>query len=397
MNGNLRIRDAVTATFDTNGNNVTFGSAIINGTTGTGALTKTGAGTLTLSGANSFTGNITITGGTLNAGGTANNANPTGTALGNMTTTGRTITVNSGTTLSFTSSDGIGQYNYKTPVMLIADGGIITRISGGTTFNSIGDVTLKNGAYLRTTNGNAASVGSFGLNGNVTVSGTSGSFIDTLSGQTSNSYINLGTTAGSTTFDVAATGDATADLTVSAVLGDKVLGGAATLIKAGAGKMVISSANAYSGGTTLRAGTLVAKNSSAFGSSGTITVNDASTSTSNTSLLIDATTAGITISRAITVANQGTGIATIGSVTASGSNMAIFSGAITLAKDVTLAGGTAGDRTQFSGGITGTGNVTVSGSNRIIFLGTANSYSGTTTINAGSVLQLSDGSATANS
>ena len=369
-----------------------------------GSLVKAGSGTLTLTGttqasgnSTTLTGNVTINAGTLNVGGTVNSTSPTVTAIGNMTTAGRTITVNPGATLAFTGSDAVGQYNYKTPVMLIAEGGIITRISSANTFNSIGDVTLKNGAYLRTTNGNASTVGSFGLNGNVAVSGTSGSFIDTLSGQTTNSYINLGTTAGATTFDVAATGDATADLTVSAVLGDKVLGGAAGLIKSGAGKMVVSSANTYSGGTTLRAGTLVAKNSSAFGSSGTITVNDTSTGTNNTSLLIDATSAGITISRAITVANLGTGTATIGSSTTSGSNQAIFSGAVTINKDVTLAGGAAGDRTQFSGGITGTGNVTISGSNRIIFLSTANSYSGTTTINAGSVLQLSDGSATSTS
>ena len=52
----IRIGDGVTATFDTNGNNVTLATAFDLGAGQTGALTKTGAGTLTLSAANSYTG-----------------------------------------------------------------------------------------------------------------------------------------------------------------------------------------------------------------------------------------------------------------------------------------------------------------------------------------------------
>ena len=61
----VRIGDGVTATFDTNGNNVTLGTAFDPGSNKTGALTKTGAGTLTLAGANSYTGNTTVNGGSL--------------------------------------------------------------------------------------------------------------------------------------------------------------------------------------------------------------------------------------------------------------------------------------------------------------------------------------------
>jgi autotransporter-associated beta strand protein len=52
------------ATFDTNGNDVTFGSALT-GVSGDGGITKTGSGTLTLGGTNTYTGATTINGGTL--------------------------------------------------------------------------------------------------------------------------------------------------------------------------------------------------------------------------------------------------------------------------------------------------------------------------------------------
>jgi fibronectin-binding autotransporter adhesin len=52
-----------TASFDTNGNTITFGSAI--GSSTSAGLQKTGTGSLTLSGANSFTGQATVTAGTL--------------------------------------------------------------------------------------------------------------------------------------------------------------------------------------------------------------------------------------------------------------------------------------------------------------------------------------------
>ena len=64
----MKIEDGVTATFNTNGNNVTLSNALAVGGSATGALTKTGAGTLTLSGANTYTGTTTVSGGTLEVG-----------------------------------------------------------------------------------------------------------------------------------------------------------------------------------------------------------------------------------------------------------------------------------------------------------------------------------------
>jgi fibronectin-binding autotransporter adhesin len=392
-------------------NVATGGAATISGTilnhpdASGGTLIKTGAGTLTLTGgasANSttLTGNITVTGGILEVGGAnGGNSNPIATSIGNMTVTGRTITINSGATLKFISSDAIGAYNYVSPVTFIADGGTILSAA----FGSIGNITLSNGGRLTIGNGTGtAFVKSMELNGTVTVTGTSGSFIDVTSGATTNVGLQLLATGGSTTFNVGSTGDAIADLTVTAPLTDSVNSpvnglSANTLIKSGAGKMVLAGANSYSGGTTLRAGTIVASNSNALGTSGTVTLNDASTSTSNASLLINATAGSITIARNITVANQGSGTVTLGSATTSGANQAIFSGTITLGKNTTLNGGSFGDRLGFTGNITGTANVTIAGTNRVLFTGSAKTYAGTTTINSGSALQLSDGTSTSNS
>ena len=61
----IKIGDAVTATFDTNGNNVTLGSAFDLGSSQTAAIIKSGAGTLTLAGSNTYTGTTTVSAGTM--------------------------------------------------------------------------------------------------------------------------------------------------------------------------------------------------------------------------------------------------------------------------------------------------------------------------------------------
>ena len=171
--------------------------------------------------------------------------------------------------------------------------------------------------------------------------------------------------------------------------------GCTGLTKSGSGTLKLSSANTYTGGTTLTAGSIILSNGSALGSSGTITLNSPTTGASNTSLLVDASAASVTFARSLTIANEGTGTTTVGSSAFSATLQALFSGAITLNKDVSLVGASGGDRTQFSGGISGTGNIKVTGAGRVLFLSTANTYVGTTEVDG--ILQLSDGSTTANS
>ncbi|SEO74233.1 autotransporter-associated beta strand repeat-containing protein [Rhodospirillales bacterium URHD0017] len=97
------------ATFDTNGNNVSFAS----GLTGTGGLTKQGSGTLNLLSNNTFSGNTTVSGGTLAVNGRlASNTvvgpggtlGGTGTIVGTVTTQGTVAPGNSIGTLNVTGS-----------------------------------------------------------------------------------------------------------------------------------------------------------------------------------------------------------------------------------------------------------------------------------------------------
>ena len=63
LSAQVKIEDGVTATFATGANSISFGSAIQTGTNGSASLTKTGAGTLTFTAAQNYTGTTRINGG----------------------------------------------------------------------------------------------------------------------------------------------------------------------------------------------------------------------------------------------------------------------------------------------------------------------------------------------
>lgn len=165
------------------------------------------------------------------------------------------------------------------------------------------------------------------------------------------------------------------------------ISGAGSLTHNSTGTTTLSGGNTYTGGTTLSQGTLIATNVNALGTGGTITMNAAGSS--NIAVLLGSVTMG----RPISVANQGSGTVTLGSTAAVAAPT--FSGVITLAKDITLDGSTNTGRLTFTGGIGGTGNVTIAGTGRVVFTTAANTYAGSTTVGTNSILQLSDGGATA--
>ncbi len=228
-----------------------------NGTT----LTKNGAGTLTLSAHNTYTGPTIINDGTLatgianafatssavtlvNSGATlalngfsqlANNLSGVGAiSLGSATLTANNSTTN--TTFAGTIS-GTGALD-KTGAATLTLSGANT-YSGGTTL-STGTLTL----------GNAGALGSG------TLAMAAGTTLDFLGSYTVNNAVTL---SGDPTFNVN-TGLTT---TWTGSISNGTVAG--VLNKTGPGTLVLTAANTYSGGSTLSAGTLVAKNGSALG------------------------------------------------------------------------------------------------------------------------------------
>lgn len=120
---------AAGATFDTNGNDVVFASAV--GNSGTGGLTKAGDGTLTLAQNNTFSGPTTISGGTLSV--SSNDS------LGNVVS-GAALVLNGGKLAAVTtfSLDNFGA-NAR-PVTVGAAGGAIN-VGANTTLTIPGSIS----------------------------------------------------------------------------------------------------------------------------------------------------------------------------------------------------------------------------------------------------------------
>ncbi|MCX5810336.1 MAG: filamentous hemagglutinin N-terminal domain-containing protein, partial [Proteobacteria bacterium] len=132
----------------------------------------------------------------------------------------------------------------------------------------------------------------------------------------------------------------------------KVIAGSGGMTKTGAGTLTLSGANTFTGGLAIKSGTVSGTTSAnAFGA-GTITLGDSAGSANAT---LNGGLVG-TFANLISVAAGNTGVATITNSAAS-----IFSGAVTLNNDLTLAP-TLTNLLTLRGGMTGTGNLVINGS-----------------------------------
>lgn len=142
-----------------------------------------------------------------------------------------------------------------------------------------------------------------------------------------------------------------------------VLAGSNGLVKDGAGTLVLSGGNTYSGVTTLSSGTLGIGNNAAFGNS-TLDLRGAALQSSNA-----------------TARTIGNAIIYSADTTFGGAGELLFTGPVnagSLSKTFTVNN----TRTEFSGVISGSGARNISGSGTLVFSGT-NTYSGSTSIGVG--------------
>ncbi|KQP11175.1 hypothetical protein ASF28_09020 [Methylobacterium sp. Leaf99] len=154
--------------------------------------------------------------------------------------------------------------------------------------------------------------------------------------------------------------------TFSGIIQDASTTGLLALIKAGTGTQTLSGANTYSGLTTINAGTLVAANASALGS----------------------TAEGTTVASGgnLTIANVAIGAEAVtlnGGAALTGTGTASLAGTVALAATSTVTA-TVGDTLTLSGVVSGNGGLTKGGAGTLILTGT-DTYSGGTTISAGTL------------
>jgi outer membrane autotransporter protein len=353
---NLEIRD--TATIDTGTFNVTISGPVTN-SGGSNTLVKTGSGTLTLSGTNTASGTMRIDAGTLSVASDGN------LSAGTLTFNGGNLAITGATTID--------------NAMALAANATITNSA---------DVILS-GVISGTGNLTKAGASTLTLSGTNIYSGGT-----TISGGTL--QIGNGGTTGSVSGDIVNNG-ALAFNRSDAVTFNGDISGTGSLIKSGAGTLTLTSANSYTGGTTISAGTLQIGNG---GTSGSLTgdiVNDSALVFNRS----DASSYGGNLSGTGTLTKSGAGTLTMtganshtGGTTISAGTLQIGDGGTSgsLTGDITNNAALAFNRSDamtFNGDISGTGSLTKSGAGTLTLTG-ANSHTGGTTVSGGT-LQIGDG------
>ncbi|MEI8122991.1 MAG: autotransporter-associated beta strand repeat-containing protein, partial [bacterium] len=377
----------------------------INNFVGTGGLTKNGTGLLTMIGtASSYSGNVVLNDGTLNAGSSA-----TSLGIGASTLTlnggtlmaksnaaqnfGRNTTVAGNATFNINNSSTNGGQAYTLGTLSIgantftvthntlgAAGSLTfgaTTLTGNATFdvstrtdNSLilGAVGESGGAHGFTKDG----VGTLTLNGTSTFTGTTTVNVGTLqigSGGTtgnlsaSSAIINNGTLAFNRTNTVTQGTDFTS-----------VIAGTGAVTQSGTGTLVLNGANTFTGGTTISTGTLQFAKTTAMPSSGTVAVGTGGTLAVNAGGTDEFT-------------NSTSGSGSMGGLldgTGGQGAPVTWTGNVVLGIDTTNANGGSLTYSGIIGNVGTALGIAKLGSNTLT-LGATNTYSGNTTISAGTL------------
>ena len=333
------------------------------------SLTKAGDGTLILSAANVYTGGTTITGGVLQLGNGVN----AGSIFGNISTSDPGDSTKSGT-LVFEEPDA------TTFGGVISGSGSVRQAGPGsltlTAANSyLGGTTVDTGAALVVGNDSALGTGALALQ--------EGSTLDTSGSHTLANAISL---SGDPTVNV----NSSLTLNLAGAISDGASPG--VLEKTGDGTLILSADNSYSGGTTIRGGTLQLGNGGASGSivgnvvdNGTLAFDRGDTYVFN----------GL-ISGSGAVNQIGTGTTALTEDNSYGGGTTISGGTLQLGNggaSGSIVGGVVdngtlafdrGDTYVFSGAISGSGAVKQTGTGTTVLTGT-NSYDGGTALDGGTL------------
>lgn len=270
-------------------------------------------------------------------------------------TAARIITVDSERNVSGITFSGSGNFNTT------LTGGSLWLTSGGTiqNFGNSGTRTDKiESALVIQGDGGTYAIGANSTNNAAVLQITTGGITGV-------------STAGNTTTLTLTGGNNSAGNSVSAVIGDGSAGGNVAVVKSGNGWWSLSGANTYSGGFTLDAGNVRISNASAFGT-GTLTINGGALSGSGSS----------------TIAND-----MVWNATVAHNNLIGNSGSIVMNGDALLTGNRDVNVTAVASSLTVNGVISDGGGsfgiNKMgvfgLTLGGANTYTGTTNVNAGTL------------
>ncbi len=409
---NNRVGTTKTITIGNGDASTTFAGLITNntGTGGTLNLTKTGTGTLTLTNANSYTGVTGVKNGTLTLGianalpvatiltlgdGTANTSgifklNGFAQTLAGLTTAGtgtsNRIVNGSATAVSLTlntaansSYGGIlgGPGTNENNFNLVKTGAGTITLSGANTYS--GTTTISQGTLaagnLTNALGSAASaiiLGDASNTGTLSYTGSTGSFtrgftisagggeIDTITaGQTLT--LSTGNVAAGGAFTIGGVGNTSITSNIT---------GIGSLNKIGAGNFTVSGTNTYSGGTNIRNGTIIlGVDNTGINATTTLTLGD---STANTNGVLKLDGHSQTLASLLKTGN-GTGNRVVGGNATLSTLTLNNAGAITYAG---ILGGSGTNENNLTLTKIGVGVLTLSGTN---------TYSGGTTITAGTI------------
>ncbi|MCE9555123.1 MAG: autotransporter-associated beta strand repeat-containing protein [Planctomycetes bacterium] len=342
-------------------NGITTGTTILSGTIGNtiSSITQNSpTSTLALSGNNStYTNGLLIYNGTASATGVTN---PFG-AAANVITLGDSTTAATGATLNLGIAGTFANPITTVPnsnggVLTIQDGGnFIGTLSGPITQNSA--LTIKNnGTQLMTISGGISTTsGTANLTLNAT--GTGGITLSTNPINNAGTITNAGTAAGVAT--------------ISSVIGANVTG---VNQNSAPSTLTLSGPNTYTSATTVSAGTLIASNASALG---TTAAGTSISSGATLDVRANIGTEAITSLEGVGVGGNGALITGSGSGTVGGAVTLVGTANIGGAGALTIGGAIGDGGSGFGITKVGAGVTTLTG---------ANTYIGPTTINAGSLI-----------